>query len=188
VSAFNTSDPTLGPRSIQALCEQNRRTPILIALSQDYLDAVSSDVLEALQISYFKEHLAVVSCGSCKERSILKDNLVPCDSSMAMSVGGALTSLNIRIVRHLLATCKGDALSIEHLRKAISSIPSTPRTQRVINRKTDEEVLSFIRRNLAKDSAVSASVLLRRYRDAGHSCEQKRFAELFKAQARTEAA
>jgi hypothetical protein len=161
---------------------------MLIALSLDYLDAVSDDVLEALQGAYFQEHLAIVSCGSCKEHSTLKDNLVPCDASMSPSVGGALTSLNIRIVRHLLAASKDNALSLAGLRKTIGSVPTGQRTSRLIHPKTDEEVTDFIRRKLAENRDLSASALLRRYRDAGNSCEQKRFAQLYRTLIRTEAA
>ncbi|MFL6450932.1 MAG: hypothetical protein ACJ746_25120 [Bryobacteraceae bacterium] len=188
VCRLNPRGCKTGPQTIHDLCSVHSRTPLIIALSREYLDAVSDDVETALKWPYFREHLAIVSCGSSKDRSSLRGNLVPCDSSMATIVGGALTSLNVRIVRHLLSALNGEAISFVNISKAIVASRVPRRKLRTVKPRTNEEIIDFIRRNLATTQKSSASALLRRHRDAGYSCEQKRFSELYRIVCATGAA
>jgi hypothetical protein len=45
---------------------------------------------------------------------------------------------------------------------------------------SDQEVIEMIVRRLAKAPGISASKLLREFRDAGYACEQQRFAGLYR--------
>ena len=173
-------EPT--PRTLAQLAATQSRTPMLVALSVDYLDAVADDLEEVLKRSFFREHLAIVSCGTEGQRSPWVANILPCDGMMAGALGGTLTSINVRIARHLLTALKGADPTVERLTTLARSIPratSLPARQA----RSDRQVLAFIRSALRRTPPPSHSRLLREYREAGLACEQGRFANLYRVAA-----
>ncbi len=173
---LGSAEPT--PRTLGQLAATQSRTPMLVALSLDYLDAVADDLQEVLQRPFFREHLAVVSCGTVGQRRPWADNLLPCDGLMAGALGGTLTSINVRIARHLLTALNGAEPTVKRLATLARSIPRTaapPARQP----RSDKQILVFIRSALRRTPPPSRSRLLREYRDAGLACEQGRFGDLY---------
>lgn len=169
------------PRTLAQLAATQPRTPILVALSVDYLDAVADDLQEALRRPFFEEHLSIVSCGTAGQRHAWAHNLLPCDGLMSGSLGGTLTSINVRVARHLLSSSSGSVPTVEKLATLARSIPRTAMAPPERQPRSDKQVLAFIRKALRRSPAPSRSRLLREFRDAGLACEQGRFSNLYRA-------
>ena len=149
-------------------------------MSADYLKAVTPDMEGILERPYFREHLAIVSCGTQRDHPIWKGNLLPCDASLARTLGGALTSLNARVVRHVFQKLNRREPTVAALADVVTAIDrgnSPVVVQRVP--KTDSEVAKFIRGRLVQVPNCSQTVLLREFRSHGQACEQKRFGKIY---------
>jgi hypothetical protein len=187
VCALRLGSAQTTPRTLAQLAATQPRTPMLVALSLDYLDAVADDLEEVLKRPFFREHLAIVSCGTVGQRGPRMANILPCDGLMAGALGGTLTSINVRIARHLLTALKGADPTVERLTRLARSIPraAAPPARQA---RSDRQVLAFIRSALRRTPRPSRSRLLREYRDAGLACEQGRFANLYSVAAAGEVA
>ncbi len=168
------------PGTVSGIAAAFPRTPILVALSSDYLKAVADDLAEVMVRPYFRDHLSIVSCGTPQPHAIWKHHLLPCNASLAGSLGGALTSLNARVARRLFHSLGKEELTVETLTKLADSIDRTAggSTPSRIPR-SDNEVAHFIRAHLAKFPSTSKTRLLQEFRGKGRACEQKRFGAIY---------
>jgi len=170
------------PRSLADLARRNPTASIVVVLSDAYLRACSEDLLTARETLSDQDRLTVV--GPATGRSELDDMLVPVTARMQSIVGGSLLALHARVAAHLLTTVANDgqigrARLREAAREAVENAPDNlPRRTPGI-RLADDEVRDFIRQELATRSGGSATTLLRRLRQSGHSCEQSRFKHLY---------
>jgi hypothetical protein len=180
VCSFRFSRQKRAPRTISEIAAAFPRTPVVVALSADYLKAVTQDLAGLLARSYFRDHLSIVSCGTPQTHPIWRHNLLPCDGSLACSLGGTLTSLNARVARRLFQSVNDNELTVESLAELASAIDRGVRgiaPSRITQ--ADSDVARFIRAQLAKFPATSKTKLLREFRGEGHACEQKRFGEIY---------
>lgn len=175
------------PRTLAQLATAHPRTPMLVALSVDYLDAVADDLQAVLERPFFREHLSIVSCGTAG-RHVWDHSLLPCDGLMSGPLGGTLTSINVRIARRLLASLNGKEPTVARLTALAHSIPRAAAPVPARQTRSDAQILAFIRKALRRSPPPSRSRLLREYRDAGLACEQGRFAQLYKLETCREAA
>jgi hypothetical protein len=175
-------DTRPAPRTLAQLGAAHPRTPMLVALSLDYLDAVAEDLQQVLRHQFFQEFLSIVSCGTLAQRSAWAQNLLPCNGHMAGTLGGTLTSINVRVARYLLESLDGGAPSVDRMTTLARSIPRSATATRTGEARTDDQVLAFIRACLRRTPTPSRTKLLREYRDSGKACEQQRFAELYRAE------
>jgi hypothetical protein len=180
ICTFRLQQQTGEPRTISGLAAAFPRTPMVVALSADYLKAVTPEMQGILERPYFKEHLAIVSCGTQQDHPVWKGNLLPCDASLAKTLGGALTSLNARVVRHVLQNLNRREPTVASLADVVTAI-GRGNSPVVVPRvpKTDSEIAKFIRRRLVQIPNCSRTVLLREFRGQGQACEQKRFGEIY---------
>ncbi|MCC6488951.1 MAG: hypothetical protein IT364_15740 [Candidatus Hydrogenedentes bacterium] len=167
------------PRTIAGVAAAFPHTPMLIALSADYLKAVAEDLAQVLARPYFHHHLAIVSCGTARPHATWKHHLLPCDASLAGSLGGSLTSLNARIARHLVQSMTSTELTLHALRDIATSMnrihgPSPSRSPQ-----SDARIAAFIRKGVAQSPRTSKTRLLREFRRGGQACEQKRFGAIY---------
>ena len=174
------------PRTIEGLATAFPHTPILVALSADYLSAVAEDLGRVLARPYFHDHLAIVSCGTGQPHATWKHHLLPCDASLSFTLGGALTSLNARIARHLVQSVTKTELTVDALTKVATSL-NRRRGKTAPSRipQSDTDVARFIRNAMAKSPPASKTKLLQELRKSGQACEQKRFGTIY-AQVRHE--
>jgi hypothetical protein len=186
VCSYRFQQPTGEPRTISALAATFPRTPMVVALSADYLKAVTPEMEEILETRYFREHLAIVSCGTQRDHPVWKENLLPCDASLAGTLGGALTSLNARVVRRLFQDLNRREPTVQAFAEAATAI-GCANARAIFPRrpKTDSEIATFIRGHLAQVPTCSKTVLLREFRGQGQACEQKRFGKIY-SKVRTE--
>lgn len=180
VCSYSFSGKQPFPRSFEALARAYPRTPLIVALSADYLYAVERDLLTVLQHSFFQRYLSIISCGTDSQHSSWNNNLLPCDGGLSASLGGTFTSLNARVARFLFGFHAHAGPTVDHLaalvrsiEKRIGAVPQ-PRTPQ-----SDLQVAKYIREGLKKTPYVSKTKLLEEFRAAGKACEQKRFGELY---------
>jgi hypothetical protein len=109
------------------------------------------------------------------------------DRSLRASLGGTASSLSIRMARRWLQKRAGtelfgssDAKAWLRWARAASQVETYDRAPM-----TDAEITKAIENLLATEPSLSATRALRRVRDAGIACEQKRFGSLFHAVAAT---
>ncbi len=169
------------PRTLKSLAQRFPNASLVVAASDVYLSAMEEDIASAKQEIASQDSLVVVS-GTGLLRGDLATNLIPCDARLQSLLGGALMSLNIRIVRWLLETTRVWPLNVNRsrtrFRELVESQPPLVHASRT--QVTDEQVADFIKRKLRKRPELTASPLLRSLRESGLACEQKRFGRIFK--------
>jgi hypothetical protein len=152
---------------------------MLVAGSAEYLDAMSDDLVVARGRLGTPELLTIL----CRKGAIpasLAASEVRISADLATVLGGALTSLNARVLKWLV---------VEHpeldqrssIERSIQELGATAfvRDVPVRNKTTDDEIRQFISNSLIEDRGLSGTVLLRRFRTSGRAAEQKRFRGLF---------
>jgi len=166
------------PRSIAELIKANPNATTLAVLSEAYQRACAQDLRDAAE-SAGPEHLAVIGPpGAIPE---LTDLIVPITAALQPQLGGSLQALNVRAAAELLAitTQTGSSPTRSQLIEATAGLTPATRVRRIAGTKLDDAaVLMFIRSELRAGPA-SATVLLRRLRAGGRSCEQSRFGALY---------
>ena len=170
-----------GIGSISDLARANPKATILMAVSSTYLEVVKNDLISAQKALASRDNLMVISAGTRPVPELGTSHL-PINARFEHLVGGARTSLNSRMLRHIVEkhgysslTATNIAADMELTAKTLAEPKSFDRS-----RLTDKEVSKFIRDHIKRVSSPSASALLRLLRDSGLACEQKRFGRIFK--------
>ncbi len=169
------------PRSVAALITEHPISSVMLAVSAPYLDALSDDLEAALALPNAQDKVAIF-CAGASERASLSSSLVPCDARLQGHVGGARSSLNVRLIRLALTMTKGGRPDVASLRALFSRLLRRQPELRVYNRSqmTDQEVRDYIRKAIAREPAARPTPLLRCLRDSGLACEHRRFSTLFR--------
>jgi hypothetical protein len=168
------------PRTITSLARSDPSASVLVAVSPPYLRACGRDIADAAAEA--GERVAVV-CAGGTPAGPLAEVALPGDARLQAALGGTRGSLNVRIAGHLLATHSGPftrpALAAT-LADLLERQPPLPRYER--QELDDAAVVHFITAELdgLNGSAPGATRLLRRLRDSGYACEQRRFASLYR--------
>jgi len=169
------------PRTLRDLAGREPHAILLVALSATYLAACADDILGAGTELASPAHLTVISVGA-RTSGPLTRHLAPASARLQPALGGTRQSLNARILAQLLRHPAG-ALTYPQIRQVLEGklaiAPPLTRYARAL--RTDTQVATFIRRQLAADPGATASRLLREFRDRGYACEQSRFATIYRA-------
>ncbi|MCZ4100783.1 hypothetical protein [Streptomyces sp. H39-C1] len=106
---------------------------------------------------------------------------VASNAGLRSSLGGTLTSLNVRMAASWLEHCEDNRLTSAATSGSWQQWASGVAEPERYNRKpmSDEDVIEFIKRERASHSGISRTRLLRALRDDGKACEQSRFANLY---------
>jgi hypothetical protein len=168
------------PRTVAELAARQPDSPILVAASTGYLDALAEDLIRTASGLNDPEDLSIISAGT-RDLPGLSRHLVPCDARFQPIVGGSLNSLNARIARHLLSSTPRLRPRATELRGwARGMLGDSPRrASPARDRMSDEEVLRLISEELGRDPTAGCNKLLRRLREGGRACEQSRFTGLY---------
>jgi hypothetical protein len=94
-------------------------------------------------------------------------------------LGGTRQALNARIAAYLLSAGISSRAEATHCMARLLA-RQAPVTRYERKKLSDQEVIEMIVRRLAQAPGISASKLLREFRDAGYACEQQRFAGLYR--------
>src|SRR5262249_3789333 len=147
----------------------------LVVVSLPYLRALTADLSEACRLG--RPGSVAVLCAGAGRKHPLRDFLLPCDARLPAAVGGTLTSLNGRTAGRLLGAVGDEDWSIERCKQQLESwLTDLPRyIPKSGDRLTDTEVCDYIRGAFADEPSLRPGRLLRRLREAGLACEEKRF-------------
>ena len=169
------------PRSLTELAQLDPASPMLIAVSPPYLQALSDDARRAREVLSDAGSLVIVSAARAPFHEIA-ENIVSCDARLQVLVGGTKIGLNARLAEYILADERIDSISVAQVRTRFEGIMKETQKAQAIERTpmTDAEVRAFIRDALRENPKSKHSPLLRRLRDSGRACEQSRFASLFR--------
>jgi hypothetical protein len=164
------------PRTIRLLAAADPSACFIVALSSPYLDACRDDITAAATAVTDPQRFMLISAGARCQGS-LANLMVPADARLQAFVGGTRQALNARIADHLLSSGIGDRTrACQHLGQLLAKQPPITRYER--KQLSDQEVSEMIAHHLAQTPGMSASRMLREFRDAGYACEQSRFAQL----------
>ena len=167
--------------SVSDIARLHPRTPLVAAISSEYLKAVAHDLQEARSTLADNDRLIIISAGA-RKTGPLTANFLPCDSRLEHRYGRSRMALNARILRdivHGFAVEKIRASRLSsHFEAMLGSLPKAAYPERL--QTEDKAVRSFIRGEIAKNEGGSYTALLRQYRATGRACEQKRFRGLFR--------
>jgi hypothetical protein len=164
------------PRSIHELAAADQSASFMLALSAAYLDACRDDITAAIKELSDPDRFLVISAGT-RNTSLLAGLMVPTNARLQGGLGGTRQALNARIAARLLgAGITSRAEATRYMAQLLAGQPPMPRYDR--KKLSDEEITAMIAGRLAGVPGMSASNMLREFRDAGYACEQQRFAGL----------
>jgi hypothetical protein len=167
------------PRSIRLLAAADRSAFFLLALSASYLGACRDDIAAAAREVADPDTFMVISAGARFPGSA-GAAMVPANARLQEFLGGTRQALNARIAAYLLsAGISSRAKATQHITQLLAEQSPLSRYER--KKLSDQEVTEMITSRLAQAPGMSASRLLREFRDAGYACEQQRFAGLYHA-------
>jgi hypothetical protein len=160
-------------RGRATLAELARRSPLLIVFSEAYGRAIHAELQALADLSP-----DVVLFGGAQEVPGLAR--IPADRRLRGALGGTLTSLNTRMAVRWLEHGQDGRLSAPSAFAAWRDWAESVGQSEQYHRRTltDEAVISFIRSFTNQSPQPSRSRLLRKLRDKGMACEQRRFAML----------
>lgn len=166
------------PRRLADVARKHPTDVMIVALSKPYFEACSDDLLDVAENISDPDRLLVVSPEVRHElrRGATRVRPLPVDARAISYLGGTMSTIGIRFVRHLLThaswSLRADALH-QSVSRWVANAPVHTRPTR--ERASDQAVGAFIRGALAIDATKTATRLLREYRDSGKACEQGRF-------------
>jgi hypothetical protein len=164
------------PRSIGSLAAADPSACFLVALSAPYLNACRDDITAAARLVADPNTFMVISAGTRFPGSI-DAAMVPADARLQAFLGGTRQALNARIAAYILSTGISSRAEAAHcMTRLLAEQPPVTRYER--KQLSDREVTEMIVCRLARAPQMSASRLLREFRDAGYACEQQRFTRL----------
>jgi hypothetical protein len=169
----------IGPRSIAELAEQFGNVPMLVVMSADYLLAIRDDLRRTVSLPYFKTHLSIISSGTPSDHPLWRDHLLPSGADLAGTVGGTLTSLNIRVARRLLEKLDAAEPDTETFSRLCRSIKRKPYDIPQRREMTDQQIADFVKSSLRKHPGISRTPLLAVLRHSGRACEQSRVGRIY---------
>lgn len=169
------------PRRVADLAQGDPDGAILVVASPDYVRAMEPDLLAARAHLSDPQRLVVISNRNALDGGALTEHLVPVDHQARTVVGGTMQGLNARVALALfraLGDARLDATTLRSLYATMTRDASTPARPKG-EPMTDDQVLAFVREELAASPNVKQTRLLRKLRDTGRSCEQARFRSLY---------
>ena len=176
------------PRSVEELVRQNPETTLLVVLSQEYLKAIQDDLRRALEAIANRENFLIVSVGTDRIDLPIKKHLLPGDARLQQLFASdpasgrtTMVSLNAKVARRIIEDRAGVPLELavqkQRFKDWLDELKPLPKFDRTPM--TEEQVKLFIREEVKTNPKTSATQLLRKLRDSGRACEQRRFRQIF---------
>lgn len=173
-------------RSITALARTNPRAPLVFAGSPAYLHPLAEDLEAATAELTGDASMFIITSGAS---SIPGAVMLRVEDRLATpeGLGGSLVSVNARLARWLIQSAEEHSFNPIEVQNCLDSLlescPDRPKFDR--ERVDVEDVKHFIRSEFQlaateQRQVLSHSSLLRKFRDSGKACEQKKFGALYK--------
>ena len=169
------------PRTVTQLVKGFPNACVLVVGSPDYISAMAADLSSAISRAPHPDRIVIVSRPGGFAKEVLRNHLIPSDARLQRGVGGARTSLHVRVAKKILEEIPqwefSAAVLRAHYRRVLASSADAPTFDR--ERLTDEQVERFIRAEVYRTPGLSCTRALRALRDRGQACEQSRFKGIF---------
>jgi hypothetical protein len=169
-----------GVRTVTELAVRDPMATIIVCAGRHYLTAVEEDLQNACRSIAQRPRLLVFGSGT--PATGLEPVWVRVPGRLRMLLGGSMASASLRAAQATVEE-HGPASHIDAIR-ARSSIESLvnasaplPRFDR--RRLNDQDIIEWIKSDVAAHSDATKSNALRRFRNDGMACEQSRFGRLF---------
>jgi len=191
ISGFSLPNNS-SPRKISQLLRENSNDKFLIVASADYLSAIEEDLLEGVSRLDSLDNILIITSKSFSNDK-LQNNIVPADARLQCNSnceGNCQTHLVPRGVRGTISAALAatiikkaketgfNAQTIKQfVEKRIKESPNLISFDRT--RLNDDEVRKFINKESKALPSASCSFLLRKMRNEGLACEQKRFKSIY---------
>ncbi|MEH0668454.1 DUF6884 domain-containing protein [Vibrio owensii] len=178
--------------SLQKTFSNNQSDYFIVVASNEYLQAIQSDLLETLnRFDGASNQFAIISTSIPKPLNDYAKCFVQCSHDVlehpnASNTGLTLTNRNIGAIASHLFLSKLDLTKPDFndticvLNKEFAQLTRKTRVERP--KQTDEFVIEFIETQILIDGQQPLAIAKahRRFREAGYACEDKRFSNLYK--------
>lgn len=169
------------PRTIAEIAKKEPDTPVLVAVSAEYLTAFAKDLELAARHLQDRDFLSIVSSGTSKYPT-LNYHLIPCDARLLPLIGGVRGSLNVRVTSKILSEANNVPIKVAVLKSHYEQLleEQGPIIRYDRQPMSDDEVKHFIREELRTNRSQKHTPLLRKLRrERQKACEQSRFKNLY---------
>lgn len=180
------------PRKISQLLQENSDDYFLVIASADYLSAIEEDLLEGIKFVPSPNNVVIVTSKSFSNDN-LQNNIIPADARLQCNGDcakecekhliprGVRGTISASIAGKIIERAKENGFNAQALKqfveKSIEESPALINFNRA--RLDDDEVCKFINAELETSPSASCTFLLRKMRDSGLACEQKRFKSIY---------
>lgn len=166
---------------ITDLAVANPKSVLMVAVSSSYFSVIKEDLVSARAALATPDQLLVISAGT-RPVTALGHSLLPIDARFENLVGGARATLNARMLRHIVEENRQGRIRAPQISEYLSALAAKLDSPRSFDRRSlsDKQIAMFIRKQSMSVPRSSASALLRKLRDQGLACEQKRFHRIYK--------
>ncbi len=167
------------PKSLQEVACNFPSSPLVVAASSEYIDAMTDDILVARGRLEDPSLLSIL-CRKGGAPRELREVSITLQADLSTVLGGALTSLNARVLRWLLVQ-ESEKLTAQAISRLLAGLARQSKA-RVIPKRTkltDDEVKQQIYDAIETGSRVSQTALLKTVRESGLAVEQRRFARIY---------
>jgi hypothetical protein len=174
-----------GSDGLQAMAIRSPRAGILIALPATYLDMVVDDLASFSPAQIARLRIFTSQPGRNVLPLSLVKNVMPYDDRLESVGGCAGTRADFpqRAMRHFVERLEAQKLSLAMAHEAVTrSLGRYSKPKKVERTRADDQVITRLIREQWKTADGRSTALLRYLRDEAFvSCEQSRFAQLFRS-------
>lgn len=191
ISSFSLPDNS-NPRKISHLLQENSNDKFLFITSADYLTAVEKDLLEGMSKLASPDNILIITSKSFSNDK-LQNNIIPADAriqcngecaekcEMHLVPRGVRGTISASLAATIIKKAKETGFNAQTLKRfveqRIEASPDLISFDRT--RLNDDEVRKFINKELKTLPSASCTFLLRKMRNNGLACEQKRFKSIY---------
>ena len=168
-----------GPQRLVDLAEDASDTSVMVCVGRNYLDAVATDLTALAERLGDPERVMVFASG--RPLAGLEECWVAVSGSLRLTLGGSLSSTNLRAAKAVLAELGTLPPNSGKARSIVATLTATAGKLPSFNRRRqrDDVILDWILDHLVGVPNASKTAALRHFRDEGKACEQARFGRLF---------
>ncbi|MCY3805724.1 MAG: hypothetical protein OXG91_04405 [bacterium] len=168
-----------GPQCLADFGEDRSATSVVVCAGRHYVDAAAADLMSLAERLGDPEKVIIFASGT--PLGGLEESWVTVAGSLRLTLGGSLSSTNLRAARAVLAELGALSLGADRARRIVDTLTATAGKLPFLDRRRqqDDEILDWILDRLAEDPHATKTAALRRLRDEGRACEQVRFGRLF---------
>ncbi len=165
------------PRTIRDVVTRNADVPLIISVSQWYIEAIADDFLSAVSLLKNSDMVTILT-STQPRRPELRPYCIFFDARLQKWLGGARVSLSARVLRSIIKDL--DTFSRPAIRDYIEE---QSKGKHIITYKrtalSDSEIEDYVKREIFSSPEKKYTALLKKLRDSGCACERSRFKKIY---------